>query len=233
MPDPNEVQIGKLSQIVQEDTTGLINIVDENGHSPLLLLCRNNRSKSLLRCIQTITSKNLNNRRGDDTVTEPRITETDVNYQDRDGFNALHYTCMNYQEDDLLDIIKLLVSCGIDPNKTNREFDQNPLQLLLKHSKERDLFGIVLFMVEMGVDLEHNDKMGKTGLDYLEQCYQLTNVINVIRLLTRKSEVVYNINETNSSVGAHIPKDWSNSNSNDGSVGTPVIAVESNPCLIL
>lgn len=232
LPDPNEEQIKKLSKIVQEDTAGLINVVDENGHSPLLLMCRNNRSKSLLHCIQEITSKNRSNRSGgtDAVITEQNITEINVNYQDRDGFNALHYACMNYKEDELFDVIKLLISCGVDPNKTDREFDQNPLQLLLKHSKQRDLFGIVLFMVEMGVNLKHKDKMGETGLDYLGKCYQLTNVIKVIRLLTENGEVPNDINEMYSSSPVF---DKSGNNEPEVvSVSDDATDVGSNSCLI-
>ena len=49
--EPTEEQIGKIVEIVAKDSVGLVNMVDDDGFSPLILTCRNNKSGNLIRCI--------------------------------------------------------------------------------------------------------------------------------------------------------------------------------------
>ncbi len=90
----------------------LVNVVYENDHSALTNLLRQKRSSGgLHRCIEAL----LLTRKRTFPETESLV---DVNFQDPSGFNALHHLCMNYQGDDITDIIQLLVAEGIDVNKT-------------------------------------------------------------------------------------------------------------------
>ena len=38
----------------------------------------------------------------------------EINCKDKNGWNALHYLCQYYSEDNLIDIMKLLIASGID-----------------------------------------------------------------------------------------------------------------------
>ena len=95
--NPTDQQIRRIDVIIVEEFMGLVNIVDDDGFSPLILMCRNNRNVNLLKCIKTLImipeKKDVNEE-----------FSVDVNYQDSNGFNALHYICKNYLGNDFSDI---------------------------------------------------------------------------------------------------------------------------------
>lgn len=177
--------------MVTEDATGLVNLVDDNGYSPLLLICRNNKSKSLLKCIKAMTKENQIKRDGKAVITN-------VNYQDRKGFNALHYVCMNYKEGDLFEIINLLTDCKIDPNATDREFDRNALQLLFENSgRESNLLLSFRAMADLRVNLMHKDTNGSTSLHYLCRYYGQDNLVHLLLMMIENGVDVNGKNSEN------------------------------------
>ncbi len=180
LTNPNEEQIQRLIHLVTEDTSGFKNMPDKNGFSPLILLCRNHQNKSLLRCIEALL-------KADPTADKNVI---DVNYQDRNGFTALHHLCMNnYFHQDFLEILKLLIiNHDIDLNKTDREFDRNALQSLLESAKDEiraDLIDVVKIMMENGnIDLKHqSEEKGWTVLHYVCEYYFFDNLMELIQIL--------------------------------------------------
>lgn len=171
-----------------EDQIGFVSIVDANGNSPLLLLCRYNQSISLLGCIREMLAKNHYIKRkanGDATVA----TGIGVNCQKRKGFNALHLVCMRYDGSKLLDIIELLVERDIDVNRTERSLDRNALQLLFQYNRKgRDLAKIAkLFLTMTMINLKHKDTNGWTALHYLCRYYtHQDNLVDLVQLLIDK-----------------------------------------------
>ncbi len=181
MADLNNNQFERLTQILEEDSIGLVNIVDENGHSPLLLLCQNNQSASLFLLIKMLLTKTKRN-----SQKKPFLTKIDVNYIDRKGFNALHYVCMNYHEDNLFEIINHLTRHGIDVNRTDYELNRNALQLFFQHNKNNErgiTLKIVRCMIKNGIDMKHKHKNGMTSLHYLCRYYTNDNLVNVAQFL--------------------------------------------------
>jgi len=159
-------------------------MIDENGHSPLLnLVSHKSNIGGLYRCIEALLL--------DHKIVFPESElSVDVNYQDPSGFNALHYLCMNYQGDDFIDIIQLLVTEGIDVNKTDQESDQNALQLLFQHNTNQHphqvgyFENIVKYLIENGIHLNHRSRYnGWTALHYLLQHYKHDDLINLVTLL--------------------------------------------------
>jgi len=120
--------------------------------------------------------------------TNSATTELDINYQDRNGFNALHYVCMKYDGVNLIEIIELLVDRGIDVNKTEHRLDRNALQLLIENNRndERDLFKIVQLFLNKGIDLVHKDANGWTALHYLCRYHNRYTLVDLVRLLIHK-----------------------------------------------
>jgi len=86
-------------------------------------------------------------------ATDERIEVLDVYYQDRNGFNALHYVCITtYQSNNSFEIIKLLLDLGISVNEIESEEKENALQLLLQCSTEsKDLLETVKCLVDQGL----------------------------------------------------------------------------------
>lgn len=122
------------------------------------------------------------------TNADKSTTELDVNYQDRNGFNALHYLCMKYEGGNLFEIIQLLFGRGIDVNRTEHGLDRNALQLLIenKRNEGRDLFKIVQLLLNGRIDLKHKVANGWTALHYLCRYHNQRNLIELVQLLIDK-----------------------------------------------
>lgn len=232
MSNLNEQQFEKFTRIVTEDGVGLVNIIDEDGNSPLLLLSRNNQSTHTFKCMQVMLIKTHN--RG-----AQKGVLLDINYQDPKGFNALHYVCMRYYGNDLHEIIKLLVSYGIDINRTDRELCCNALQLLLKHQHpDRDLFNMIQYLVKAGINLEHKNKQGETAVDYLRQFYKLDNFEDLNGFLNNERQTQFTaINRKSNSDKLLLDSDGTNqtrnrissgwsTNREDAAIGTGEIKYE-------
>ncbi len=173
--EPTEDEIKNLTKAINEDSVGLVNIADREGYPPLLLMFRHNRTKSLHQCLKIFLIRPA-------FKSATRVV-VDVNYQDRYGYNALHYLCMNYDMEDFADLFKLLTKQRIDMNRTDRELNRNALQLFLKHKRGRDVLEIVQLMVERGINIKHQTSSGWTALHYLCANSTLDNLVNIARFM--------------------------------------------------
>jgi len=188
-PNPGVQHIKKIAQIISEDSIGILNTVDDNGNSPLILLCQKNQSTSLHPCMKVMISTNhYVKRKANIGSTNTTTTELDVNYQDRYGFNALHYVCMKYDGINLIEIIELLVDRGIDVNRTERTLSRNALQLLIENNRNDrgDLLEIIQLLLNTKIHLAHKDANGLTALHYLCRYHNRRNLIDLVRLLIAK-----------------------------------------------
>ncbi len=75
--NPTEIDIDKIATIVAEESIGLVNIIDVNGLSTVILMCRCNRSENLIRCIKSLMKN-----------TAIEGCSLDVNYQDRNSYTS-------------------------------------------------------------------------------------------------------------------------------------------------
>ncbi len=177
-PNITENKMKKIVDIVSEDSIGLVNTVDDDGFSPLLLIARNNQSGNLIRCIKYLLTALLRKNSNEEFL------KVDVNYQDRNGYNVLHYICKNYQDDDFLETFELLIECGIDLNKSEKGLGNNALQLLFRDNERGEgVLEIVQAFINNGIDLKHRNSDGFTALHYLCQCYAHENLLEVAKLL--------------------------------------------------
>jgi len=175
LANPTEKQIQKIAEIVAEDSIGLVNMVNENGFSPLILMCQNNCGDKLIRCIQTLLTTP---RRQDSTNERLRL---DVNYQDRNGYSALHYVCKFYQGDDFLEIFEILNQHGIDVNLAEKEWGDNALQLLAFADKQHStgIVDIVQAFIQNGINLNHKNSSGYNFIHNLCKYYAHANLKDV------------------------------------------------------
>ena len=173
-----EKQLNQIVEIVAQDSIGLVNTIDDDGYSPVLLIARNNQSGNLIRCIKHVLTAILMKGPND------KLLKLDVNYQDRNGYNILHYICRNYQDEDFLETFELLIKCGIDLNKTEKALGNNALQLLFRDNEGGDgVLKIVQAFIKNGIDLKHRNSDGFTALHYLCQCYSHDNLLEIAQLL--------------------------------------------------
>jgi len=177
--NPTEEQIRKIAEISAEDSIGLVNMVDDDGFSPLLLMCRNNRTGGLIGSINALL---MTFQKEDGSIN--REIKVDVNYQDRNRFNALHYICSHHQGDDFLEILHLLIQCGIDVNRTQKEKGNNALQLFFRDNKRSTgVVQIVQALIKNGINLKHKGITGWTPLHHLCRYYTHNSLIEVAKLL--------------------------------------------------
>ena len=167
--------LDRISGIVAQDEVEIVNIVNEDGQTPLQLLCRNKKRYNKIQCISALL----------ETSTS---IEVDVNYVDRDGFNALHYLCKNYTHDDLIEIIRLLLGKGVHAEaKESRGW--TVLHFLCKFYNHDDLIGIVQLLIDKGADVKVKDSDELTALDYVTKNFSRHDyLIDVIRLLADKAD---------------------------------------------
>lgn len=176
---PTEIEIDKVAALVAKDSVGLVNMVDGNGFSPLILMCRSNRSGNLIRCIKALVKE-----------TGIEGCNVDVNYQERNGYTALHYICSHYQGDDFLEILDLLNQRGMNVNITEKECANNALGLLFRENKltiGQKMVKIIESFIKFGIDFKHRSKYGWTALHDLCRYYKHPNLIEVVQLVINNS----------------------------------------------
>jgi hypothetical protein len=84
--------------------------------------------------------------------------------------------CKNYQNENLIDIIRLLIEKGIDVNCENRDGD-NALHFLCANYKNENLIDIIRLLIEKGIDVNYKD------IVVLRQNYRKENCSQIVDLL--------------------------------------------------
>ncbi len=186
--------------MVTEDDIGLINLVDEDGQSPLQLACRNKQNTSLLLCMKVITIK-------DRTIRAGRTSSVNVDYQDGEGFTAFHRVLMNLEEAQLHQLKNQMIERSIELEKvaTDGTVERNKnyfLSLIPQHRFETHFVDVVhttsfgktkqddqkhqiyltRMLIENGMDVTTKRTDGTTILNYLGLCYTHDNLKEVAQL---------------------------------------------------
>jgi len=116
LKNPNKNNIARFNYLINFVD---VNCIDKYGRTPLILLCVNNQSSSLIELIksllyigtwkhfifQAIKTFNLQSKQ-----------QANVNHVDSNGYTAFIYLCTNYQRKDLINIIKLFIENGVNLN---------------------------------------------------------------------------------------------------------------------
>lgn len=152
--NPTESEVGELVRLVQDDGIDL-NYTDLSGMTPLLQLCKKNRSNTtLLRCLQSLLA---------DQKEGVDILPVNVNVEDKDGLNCLLHLCgqPSVQQLDvevLEKVLKLLLEMGVDGKAVTRHVRENAVHLLCKNYKKRGLKRLIQILLDDGhVDVRSRD----------------------------------------------------------------------------
>ena len=160
--DPNTTlgEPYKYKTLKNKNNMDLSNNNNRIGKSILMIACE----KSNLSLIQELCEQNNKNQK-----------PLNVNYYDKNGRNALFY--LRGGNDDK-QIIKILIRKGIDINSRDKE-ENTPLHYLILNTNNVKL--IIDLIEEGGANFMIKNKLGKTGLDLINEKYiQRVNCDNLI-----------------------------------------------------
>jgi ankyrin repeat protein len=91
---------------------------------------------------------------------------------------------MFYQNQNLIEIIKLFIENGINVNYKT-EYGENALTKLCNHYKKENLIVIIRLLIEKGIDINCENEYGNNALTNLCKNYSHENVIDVITFLIK------------------------------------------------
>ena len=137
--------------------------------TPLLLLCRHNRTEELLPSIRQLLSSSTQ--------------RLDVNRTTRYGVSALLLLCRNYQRADLIRIVRLLAGAGIDLNACTSHW--NALLLLARYypSRHGNLFDLAWLLIRSGIQVNFTTPGGWRAIHFLCRYYGGADLIDIISFM--------------------------------------------------
>jgi len=164
-------------QMLKLDFTYEINRKDNNGQTPLMLLCCSNVDAGNERKRREYIEAFLN---------LPHVDGRVVNDMDNYGNTALSLLSENHNEDDLLDIVRLLIRRGANVNHKSWLNGYNALMILCTHYNHERLIDIVLLFIENGVDINATSTNDAWNvLHILCRYYSNDKLIEIIALLIK------------------------------------------------
>lgn len=138
--------------------------------TPILLLCRNNRSLSLYPCLKAMLKRQ----------------DIDLHFKDtKFGNNAITLLCRNYDHYNLINCLRLLVNnSGININSQDLK-GRSALVLLCRYYSKDNLIDLLSLLVQHGIDVKTTQT--DNGWDALTTlccfCYKRENLTDLVRFL--------------------------------------------------
>lgn len=180
-----------------------LNCIDDDGRTPLLLLCERGRGAWLNKCLKLLLSnmkpnqlhEEIHNCRAfhrlskndlaGDTLETFRLliaSGLDVNCKVSRYENALLSVCKHYYGTDLFELVRLLVENQIDVNCRDAS-GKNALLAMCERfdSKTSDNNFIIKFLVDNNIDLNCTDEWGQNALFYLLDYYDRDDRLELVR----------------------------------------------------
>ena len=118
------------------DQLDLSDCTDGDNNSPLMLLCRHNTNSSQLFEVANVLLQ---------------TTGIDLNDRDsKEGFNALHILCAFNQGDDIISVVRLLISHKIHLNSKSRNGSTALSLLRRRDDVQSQSPGIIQLLLEFG-----------------------------------------------------------------------------------
>ena len=184
----------KNNNIIIHDSSTLLNISDYNSHKLNLSNDSSNISNSTeeLNINSEISEKTkeqiykkllLLSKRGDNEkffnifqkiISLQKQTNININYQDENGYTALHYAC----DEGNLKIVDILLNANCDPNIKNN-LNQTPLHL----STQRGYFDITKKLIESGAKLNIEDSENNYPIHFICK----NNYVELLKYILTKS----------------------------------------------
>ena len=200
----DEKKFARFCELVRDQSVN-INYVDLNHQTPLLLICYKQKTDQLQDCVKVLLERpDLDVHVRDTGICwnafgmacrhHPSSSllrvlrlllekEIDVTVTAENGDNALMVLCANYNNDDLIDIVQLLVQNGIDLNLADATFGWNCLIFLLFNYHGENLFEIVRFLLEHDCKVNMEGNRNDNALTAACASYKHKSLIEIVRLL--------------------------------------------------
>ena len=119
------------------------NCVDEDGRTPVLLLCRHNKTDKLHIYLKTLLKR----------------YSVDLNYQDSDGWNALISACFFYHNPNLVHVVRLLLQRGMDRKAVTSKGSNALLAICCIYSSDIiNVVEVITALLDGGIDIHLKGK---------------------------------------------------------------------------
>lgn len=169
-------------QLIQEMINGGVYINCENGDglTPLLLLAnQTNFQEKYLDLIKFFVAKGV-----------------DVKRKDSHGFNAFHFFCQFYPNDDLFEIIKLFTETEFQLVNSQTNNGWNALHLVCQNYSPNSFHEIVKYLIKKGIDVHFQSNYGSNALHFLCQNYteDLMEIIQQVGQSQVENKYGWNVN---------------------------------------
>ena len=116
------------------------------------------------------------------------------------GSTVLHLLCQNYEEDDLIDLVRSLINKGANVNALD-DNGASALHKLCQHYPGRNMKDIVQILIESKVDVTFEEKYSETVLHRLCSNKSANSLKNVCQLLIENgADVKKTVNSPNANV---------------------------------
>lgn len=140
--NPTAEELNKMEKLIEDEGVDL-NYPDKDGLTPLLLLCKKNRSHSLLTCLEILFK-----------FEKP----VDVDREDRDGLNCILLLCdrpnvSNLEVQVLKEVLELLLKKGANGKAVNKKAGRrqwNAVHLLCQHYRKEGLYQLIEVLFDQG-----------------------------------------------------------------------------------
>ena len=185
-----------------------VNYIDSEGFAPLLNLCWSNKSNRLYELIEILLSrsdldinvKEMNQRANAltmvcryysghklfDIVGLHLKHKIEADSKNKNDENALMGLCVNYKKENIIDIVRLLLTQPDvlkNLNAVNKDMGWNVLVLLCNHYSGRNLVDVARFFLEQHVEIDTEYNKYDNALVVACSKYKHDSLIDVVRLL--------------------------------------------------
>ena len=145
-------------QLVSDEDVNLNCVEYKTGRTPILILCHNNQNDDLCEYIECLL----------------RSKRADIHAKGGDGWNCLPIVCLRYGGKNLVEIVELLISRGIDVNNTSGYGWHAMFALGSNVNRENDprLFEVIKVLVDAGLYVNAVAKNGLNALVTLTETYR-------------------------------------------------------------
>lgn len=185
-----------------------INCVNAEGETPLLLLCRLNSSDNLNVYLKTLFKRfniqiNYRNREGWSALIAVCFSYRnknlikvvnlllkqgiDHNTLTKHGWNALHALLCgaNLGECNVTDVVRSLLSAGIDINKGINDMNALMLWSSCNHGHP-EFIPVIRLLLEGGINLNSKNQQGQNALLIICKLYNGSGLLEIVHLLIEK-----------------------------------------------
>jgi len=155
----DDAAINRFNELAMDGAV-YCNCTNDEGYSPLMLLCRNNtQSDNLHRSIEVLLKR----------------PDVDVNQADKYGDNCLMKLCWNSSSQRIAEIAELLIANGADVNQKD-QYGDNALMLLCWNSTNDRMVQVAELLITKGTDINHEDNYGRNAFYYLQMNSNIKNL---------------------------------------------------------